>query len=156
MEFLPYADGANVEHFDQFASASKEDMLRYWKMGAEAAKDGKIVLYKGWPDHDCNFTVPAFTKQSQKEKEAFARSRITYPLACFLIGARENSYFCYGWGYDLNDGQLIDYPQYGYKLGEPKGEATREKDTWIFRRDFQHAQVMVDLEKREADIQWLE
>ncbi len=153
-EFLSFADGAQIEHFDQFSSTAKEDVLAYWKMAAEAADQGKIVLFKAWPDHDINWLNKQFMSKPQAEKEAFARQRITYPLACYLIGAQENSYFCYGWGYDIDDGQLIEYPQYGKKLGPPQGDFQR--DGWLFRRSFQHANVTVDLEKRTAQIQWAE
>jgi len=136
-EFLPYADGAQIEHFDQFASASKEDILAYWKIADEAAKARKIVLYKGWPDHNINWLNKEFMARSADEKEAVAREMITYPLACYLIGARENSWFCYGWGYNIADGQLVEYPEYSRKLGMPKSEAAREG--WIFHREFKHA-----------------
>lgn len=97
-----------------------------------------------------------FMQRSPVEKEAFARRQITYPLACYLIGAQRHAYFSYGWGYGIDDGQLIEYPEYGYTLGEPKGKALRENGTWIFRREFEHATVMADLEKREGNIQWLD
>lgn len=154
MEFLPHADGTMIEHFDGISSKTKEDVLLYWQMAAQAAKAGKIVIYKGWPDQDINWMNQEFMALSQDERESIARNKITYPLACYLIGAQENSYFCYGWGYDIADGQLIDYPEYGKKLGAPKGDAVRKG--WVFRREFAHAKVMVDLEKREGTIQWLE
>jgi len=153
-EFLPVSDGAQIEHFDQFASTAKEDILAYWKMANKAAKAGKIVLYKGWPDHDINWLNKEFMAKPAAEKEAFARKMITYPLACYLIGARENSYFSYGWGYKIEDGQLIDYPEYGNMLGAPKGKAV--SNGWKFKREFEHAKVSVNLEKREGKIQWLE
>ena len=78
---------------------------------------------------------------------------ITYPLACYLIGARENSWFCYGWGYNIAHGQLVDYPEYSRQLGPPKGAAVREH--WVFYREFEHARVTVDLVKRKGTIQWL-
>uniref|UniRef100_UPI003971179B Putative secreted protein n=1 Tax=Rhodopirellula TaxID=265488 RepID=UPI003971179B len=152
-EFLPYSDGAQIEHFDQLSSITKEDMVAYWKMAATAAKDNKIVLYKAWPDHDINWLNRKFMSQSPAKKEAFAREKITYPLACYLIGAEENSYFCYGWGYGIDDGQLVDYPEYRKPLGAPKSRARRTG--WIFRREFEHANVAVDLENRKARIQWL-
>jgi hypothetical protein len=153
-EFLPYSDGAQIEHFDQFASTAREDIITYWKMADEAAKAGKIVLYKGWPDHGINWLNKGFMAKTAAEKEAFARKMITYPLACYLIGARENSYFCYGWGYSIADGQLVEYAEYDKKLGAPKGDAVRKG--WTFRRAFKHANVYVDLEKREGKIQWVE
>lgn len=85
-KFLPYADGAKIEHFDQFASSSKEDIVMYWRMATKAAEEGKIVLYKAWPDHEANFTNPEFMKQNAAELEAIARNKITFPLACYLIG----------------------------------------------------------------------
>jgi hypothetical protein len=152
-EFLPYADGAQIEHFDGLSSTSKEDILLYWQMADEAAKAGKIVIYKGWPDHDINWLNKEFMKLPAAEKEAVARKKIEYPLALYLIGARENSYFCYGWGYGIEDGQLIDYPEYSKKLGAPTGNAVSKG--WKFKREFKHAIVAVDLEKREGKIQWL-
>lgn len=154
MEFLPYADGVKIEHFDQFASATKEDIVMYWRMAAEAAAAGKIVLTKAWPDHEANFTNKAFMKKSPAELEAFAREKLTFPLACFLIGARRHAYFCYGWGYDVEDGQLVEYPEYRHRLGPPQGEASRVGRSWVFTRDFEHASVRVDLEKRTANIAW--
>lgn len=153
-EFLPYTDGAMIEHFDSISSKKKEDMVAYWKMGAEAAKAGKIVVYKGWPDQDINWLNKEFMALDAAEKERIAREKLVYPLACFLIGAQENAYFCYGWGYNIKDGQLIEYPEYSKKLGAPKGEASR--DGWVFKRDFAHAKVTVDLEKRDAKIEWLD
>lgn len=151
-EFLPFADGAQIEHFDQFSSATKEDVVAYWKMAAEAAKSGKIVLFKAWPDHDINWLNKTFMAKPQAEKESFARKMMTYPLACYLIGAKENSYFCYSWGYNIDDGQLVEYPEYRKKLGPPKGGFQR--DQWVFRRSFQHAHVTLDLENRTAQIEW--
>jgi len=155
-QFLPYADGAMIEHFDGLSSTTKEETLRYWQMAAEAARAGKIVVYKCWPDHNINWLNKEFMSKPDAEKEAIARRRIGYALACYLIGAQENSYFCYGWGYNIADGQLIDYPEYRHRLGPPKGDAIREPGTWIFRREFEHARVVVDLEKREGGIEWLE
>ncbi|MFC5050749.1 putative glycoside hydrolase [Rubritalea spongiae] len=152
-EFLPYTDGAMIEHFDSISSKEKEDMVAYWKMGAEAAKDGKIVIYKGWPDQDINWLNKEFMALDAAEKERIARENLVYPLACFLIGAHENSYFCYGWGYNIKDGQLVEYPEYSKKLGAPISKATR--DGWIFKREFKHAKVTVDLENRKANIEWL-
>lgn len=152
-EFLPYGDGAQIEHFDGLSSKDKEDILLYWQMADEAAKAGKMVLYKGWPDQDIYWLNMDFMKKSAAEKEQIARDLIEYPLALYLIGARENSYFCYGWGYDIDDGQLVDYPEYSRKLGAPKGVAVSKG--WKFKREFEHAKVFVDLEKREGKIEWL-
>ncbi|EMI54590.1 putative glycoside hydrolase [Rhodopirellula sallentina] len=151
-EFLPHSDGAQIEHFDQFSSTAKEDIVAYWQMANAAAKQGKIVLYKGWPDHDVNWLNRSFMSKPAREKETIARESITFPLACYLIGACENSYFCYGWGYGVDDGQLIEYPEYQKSLGAPKQIARR--NGWVFRRQFAHADVTAVLENRTASIRW--
>ena len=111
-----------------------------------------IVLYKAWPDHGANFINQEFMKPDAAKRQAFAREKITFPLACYLIGAQRHAYFCYGWGYNAEDGQLVEYPEYRRRLGPPKGNASRTAQSWVFSREFEHAAVRVDLEKREANI----
>ena len=35
-----------------------------------------------------------------------AQKEITFPLACFLVGAEPNCFFCYSWGWTAKDGAL--------------------------------------------------
>lgn len=44
------------------------------------------------------------------------------------------------------------YPEFDKPLGEPKGDATR--GGWTYTREFEHASVVVDLEKKTAKIDW--
>ena len=81
-----------------------------------------------------------------------AKEKITFSLACFLIAARANSYFCYSWGWRERDGSLVDYPEFRKPLGKPKGAATRKG--WIYTRSFERASVRVDLSRRTAGIDW--
>ena len=64
--------------------------------------------------------------------EQFSKERLTYHLAVFLIGARPHSYFQYGWGWKLQNGGLVEYPEFSKPLGAPKAEATRpDPAAWI-------------------------
>ena len=92
-------------------------------------------------------------KKPHEEVYRVASERITYPLACFLVAAQKDSYFCYSWGYREQHGSLVDYPEFHKPLGEPKGDAA--KDGWIYTRSFEHAEVWVDLSKRTARIDWI-
>lgn len=86
---------------------------------------------------------------------ALAKERLEYYLACYLIGAQPYSYFQYGWGWNLADGSLYDYPELRKPLGAPKGPYQRTNpDGWEFTREFEHAHVWVDTEKGQAKITW--
>ncbi len=145
-EYLPQADGATVEHFTAFASTSAESIVQDIKAIARAAKAGKIVAVKGWPDPDFNWTNRKKMELDVEELTAEARETITFSLACFLVAARENCYFCYSWGYREHHGSLLDYAEFHKPLGKPKDEATR--NGWVYTRSFEHARVWVDLAER--------
>ena len=151
-EYLPYADGAIVEHFAAFGSRTKESIARDIESITKAGKAGKIVVVKGWPDEEFNWTNERKMALPQEELAGEAKRKITFPLACFLIAAQEHSYFCYSWGYRERHGSLVDYPEFHKRLGKPKGDATR--NGWIYTRSFEHASVRVDLSEKTARIDW--
>ncbi|MCX7013932.1 MAG: putative glycoside hydrolase [Candidatus Sumerlaeota bacterium] len=154
-DYIDYADGALFEHFDQFASDAKECILSDWETMKWAADKGKITIIKAWPDQGFNWQDKDLMKKPYAELEQMAREKITYPLACFLIGARDYSYFCYSWGYQYEHGSLIHYPEYYKPLGKPRSDFTRlSPDGWEFTREFEHASVWVDLANRKARIDW--
>lgn len=68
------------------------------------------------------------------------------------MAAETNSYFCYTWGYREMHGTFDWYPELDKPLGPPQGNAVR--DGWTYRREFKHASVFVDLEKKTARIDW--
>ncbi len=149
-DFPDYTDAAMIEHFGQFQSSSKECMLRDIQEMEKACKNGKIVVFKGWPGF--TFTDRNAMRKSLSEKREIAKKNLLFPLAAFLVGAQENAYFVYSWGYRIDNGCLEWYPEFDKPLGEPMGDMVR--DGWILSRQFKHASVWVNLETREADIQW--
>jgi hypothetical protein len=150
-KLLQYADGAMIESFDHPKYGdSKEVLAAYFKATRAAARDGKIVLLKGWPGF--TFRQPDMMKKPHTELAGLARERITFPLACFLIAAEPNVYFCYTWGYRENGGTFDWYPEFDKPLGPPLGEA--KKTGWVYQREFEHASVWVNTESKQAKITW--
>jgi len=151
-EYLDYADGVMCEHFTAFHSRDKASISGDIQAISNAGKKGKIVVVQGWPDPEFTWLNKEKMKQPFARLAQDARDKITFSLACFLVAAQENAYFQYSWGYREDHGALIDYPEFRKPLGEPKGEAVKED--WVYTRSFEHATVRVDIEHREASINW--
>lgn len=152
--YLPAADGAMIDDFDRAANdpqkrQSREYLAATIRMMSDAARDGKIVIFKAWPGFTW-WSDKDLMKQPAEAQLTAARENLTFPLACFLIGAGEHSYFNYTWGWTVDQGALAWYPEFDKPLGAPNGPATREG--WTFRREFEHASVFVDVENRTAKI----
>jgi len=152
-KLLQFADGAMIESFchPKYGS-SKEVVTAYFAATRAAARRGKIVILKGWPGF--TFRQKEMMQKPHAELARLARERITFPLACFLVAAEPHSYFCYTWGYREHHGTFDWYPEFDQPLGPPKGEAKR--DGWKYKREFAHASVFVDLDKKTAKIDWKE
>jgi hypothetical protein len=148
--FLPFADGAMIEHFGHFKASGKEAMAEDMAAMRDAALAGKIVCMKAWPGF--SWLDKEMMGKTHAELAALARERLAFPLACFLAAAEANCYFCYTWGYGEEHGTFDWYPEFDKPLGEPQGAANR--DGWIFRREFAHASVVVNLETKTSRIDW--
>lgn len=64
-----------------------------------------------------------FMHKPRAELLQLARERITFPLACYLVAAETNVYFCYTWGYCEMHGTVDWYPEFDNPLGPPLGAA---------------------------------
>lgn len=150
-KLLKFADGAMIERFGHFdTGSSKEHLASFFRATEAAAKDGKIVQLKGWPGF--SYRQPEVNQTPHDDLMRLARERITFSLACFLVAAQPNTYFCYTWGYREKHGTFDWYPEFDKPLGPPKGNAKRSG--WAYQREFEHAMVFVDLETRAARIDW--
>ena len=139
-----------IEHFGHFTSGSKEDMKADLESLALADAKGKFVVLKGWPGF--SWLDTDMMKRPHNELLKRARENIVFPLACFLVGAQPQSWFCYAWGYRDMHGMLDAYPELDKPLGLPKGDATWEGFTAT--REFAHASVWVNLAAKQARIDW--
>ena len=149
-EYLDLADAAIIEHFNHFASTSKESIRQDLTDMNEASKGGKIVILKAFPDF--NWTQRQKMAQDYAVLLEEAREDITFPLACFLVAAGPYSYFNYSWGYRPQFGTLEWYDELDRPLGEPLGDA--EINGWEYTREFEHVKVWVNIETKEATIDW--
>ena len=150
MEYLDMTDAAAIEHFDHFASTSKESIQRDMEAVMEAGRRGKITILKTFPGF--NWTDSEKMSEPYEDLLQEARENITFPLACYLVVAEPYSYFNYSWGYSPNFGTLEWYDELDRPLGEPLGAAVQ--DGWEYTREFEHVKVWVNIETREARIEW--
>jgi hypothetical protein len=146
----PGIDYVIIEHFAGFETGSPEDIKADLESIPLALSKGKGVILKGWPGFD--FTDREMMKRPHGELLERARKEITFPLACYLIGAQPGVYFCYSWGYTDTTGTLDSYPELERPLGPPRGDAVWSGNTAT--REFGHASVRVNLDTREAKIDW--
>lgn len=152
-QYLPLTDGAMVDDFDRNPNIHKQSpeyMANTIEAMRKAAADGKIVVFKGWPDF--SMKDKDMMKRPHDELARLAGEQITFPLASFLVGAGRHCYFQYTWGWDSDCGTFDRHPEFDKPLGAPKGDAVREG--WTFRREFEHASVFVDVEKLKGRIDW--
>jgi len=147
--FPDYTDAIMIEHFGIINSTSKESMLFDIQQMEKAGKSGKIVVFKGWPNH--YWLEKDFMAKSLKEKQQISKENITFPLAAFLVGAQEYSYFIYSWGYRMEMGCLEWYPEFDKPLGKPLGDMTI--NGWDLSREFEHLFVSINLETKEVTIE---
>ena len=149
-ELFEIGDAFMFEHYkaDQLA---KEAIVADWDLMKKISAAGKIAVWRIGVEVE----TEGKTDPGAADSEKLARERLPYHLAVFLIGARPYSYFQYGWGWTLQDGALVDFPEFSKPLGAPKGEATRpDPAAWTFTREFERASVRVDLESGRAEILW--
>src|SRR5690606_14283859 len=97
LKYYRYCEAAMLEHFTSFLGKSKEATANNIKAIQEAGKMGKIVIVKGWPEF--NWQDKGMMEKTFAELLELSRAQIDYPLACFLVAADKNAFFCYTWGY---------------------------------------------------------
>ena len=146
-QVYPVSDAIMFENYATVKS-SKESLLAEWGEMQKNAKDGKISVFRLGVEGTGRRNLKPNMPKLAKEKAEFA-------LACYLIGAEPYSYFMYSWGWKVSTGPLVDYPEFTKPLGPPKGAYKRSTpDRWEFTREFEHASVWVDTDKRKAKINW--
>ncbi|MEP3838625.1 MAG: putative glycoside hydrolase [Algibacter sp.] len=154
---FPSIDANMFEHYGN-AFLSKEKLLQDWEDMLRIAKAGKMSIFRIGVEYDSDAEEKKDFYKGRLRNERFAvlsKEKLEYYHACYLIGAQPYSYFQYGWGWQLAHGSLLDYPEFQKPLGEPKGPYTRTiPDGWEFTREFEHASVWVNLDKKQAKIDW--
>ncbi|SDS23738.1 Hypothetical glycosyl hydrolase family 15 [Polaribacter sp. KT25b] len=149
-DFPENTDAIMIEHFGYFNSKTKESMLKDIQEMEAAGKTGKIVVFKSWPENA--WLNKGFMAKSEKEKEQISKEHLNFALASFLAGAQKHSYLIYNWGYRLEMGSLLWYPEFDKPLGKPLDDM--QTNGWILTRNYEHASVWVDLENKKSRIDW--
>lgn len=154
-DVFPAIDAAMFEHYNE-KKLTKENILKEWGYMLANAKAGKMSVFRIGVEVEKDASVESLKGAAKKtELEKLSKKRLEYYHACFLIGAQPYAYFQYGWGWRLETGPLVDYPELLKPLGAPKGAYERVTENgWEFTREFEHASVWVDTEKKEAKIKW--
>lgn len=128
-----YAPEAIIKDWEQMKLFHDAGKLSVWRIGVNNTGD---------------------TKDANASWEERSKELATFWTAAFLIGAQEYSYLQYGWGFQLKKGgSLVDYPEFKKRLGPPLGDYV-QKDEFEFTRNFQFADVWVDLQNKKAQINW--
>ncbi|KJD36358.1 hypothetical protein PW52_04950 [Tamlana sedimentorum] len=154
-DVFPAIDAAMFEHYNS-KKLSKENLLKEWGYMLANAKAGKMSIFRIGVEAEKEEASQTLIKGSRGASlKGLSKERLEYYQACYLIGAQPYSYFQYGWGWRLNTGPLVDYPELMKPLGAPKGAYNRVVDNgWEFTREFEHASVWVNTEIQEAKITW--
>ncbi|MFI3330631.1 MAG: putative glycoside hydrolase [Rikenellaceae bacterium] len=151
VDLTQYTDGSFQEHFYRKNSTTPDEVLENIKICQDEASQGRIFIAKCWPRY--YYRNYGSYDDTDEEMEENTRLDIVYPLACYLVAMGKYSYFAYSHGYTNSTGALIDFEEYDKHLGKPYGPAVQ--DGYIFTRQFEHANVWVDVENELATIDWV-
>jgi len=158
VDVFPHVDATMFEHYNS-TKLTKENLLEEWDDMLRIAKSGKMSVFRigveAEEETEKEIKGMPWPKRS-KILEKKSKERAEYFLAAYLIGAQPYSYFQYGWGWRLDTGPMVDYPDLLKPLGAPKAPYARTSaDKWEFTREFEHAKVWIDTDKKIAKITWL-
>jgi hypothetical protein len=158
LEYIKYFDGSYIEGFEhKVGQVTREDYLAKGIDAIQtAARNGKIIAFTiGMGEYGGSEMNIDDTQAAVKDVDSI-HERLVYTLSLFLVCAEKYSYFMASDGYGVDNGRsglwMKPIPEYSYPLGAPKGPAV--KDGYIYRRNFEHARVMVDIQKQKAEIIW--
>ena len=153
-DVFPSCDAFMFEHYNASVT-TKENLLKEWGDMLLNAKAGKISVFRFGAKTKGSRLATDDGETREEEKAKLSQEQVEFYLACYLVGAQPYSYFQYNWGWNLSDGNLVNYPELLKPLGAPKEAYKRVSPKgWQFTREFEHASVWVDTEKREAKITW--
>jgi hypothetical protein len=159
LEYMNYFDGSYIEGFEHATGGlSREEYMAKGISAVQAeARKGRIIAFTigmGKDKGDAELGTDEVREQASSWDAV--RQRFVYSLALYLICAEKYSYFMASDGYGVDSGSNLFWmksiPEYSYPLGAPKGSAVKRGYTYI--REFEHASVLIDVQKEQAEIIW--
>jgi hypothetical protein len=158
LEYINAFDGSYIEGFEHAVGkmSRKDYMAKGIAAIQTAARQGKIIAFTMETGKYADTDMDMAGSQSKSKEFSGLKERLTYALALFLICAEPHSYFMLSDGYGVDNGRsdlwMQEIPEYNFPLGAPQGTAVQ--DGYVYRREFAHASVAVDIKKEAADISW--
>jgi len=160
LDYLQYFDGSYLEGIESQANGLTR--LEYLTKGIaaiqQAAREGKIICMSMGLGRAALGGLRIDDSRQSLTRGANTQPRLEYCLALFLICAEKYSYVYPHDGYDVNNNRssvwLKRFPEYDLPLGPPKGPATQ--DGYTYTREFEHASVFLDIEKKQGRVTWKE
>lgn len=162
LKYMEYFDGSYLEGFTHpIGTVSEADYIaKGIEATQKAARDGKIIaMTLGLGESEADEDGIDDTRLGLESLTGL-NSRVDFLIGLFLVCAERHSYLNLHDGYavgtrrgrSLSRVWLRRFPQYDKPLGPPRGPAVR--NGYVFSREFEHASVVLDLEKHEAEIDW--
>jgi hypothetical protein len=159
MQHLEYLDGSYVERWAvPMGGRNFADYVTDGMRGmSQALADGKIILFNSDPEVMGRGVYPS-RAADYASREQWMKEHIRFPLAVFLMVAEEGAFFHWGTGPNVLPGPTMDiwrndiYDELRRPLGKPIGPASVNGHTYT--RQFEHVDVSLDVERREATFDW--
>lgn len=158
LSYLQYFDGSYLEGIETQANGLSR--VEYLAKGIDAvqtaARQGKIICMSIGLGNASLTGLKIDDSRKRLARGENIQPRLEYCLALFLICAEKYSYFLPHDGYDVNNHRsavwLTRFPEYDKPLGPPQGPAVQ--NGYTYTRDFESANVFLDIDKEEAKITW--
>lgn len=131
LQYLQYLDGA-MDEFWAMDWGPGYYSVDEWELGLERA-----LLTQAASDH---FIAVTHGTADESQRQTFA-------FASYLLITQGNASFRYA---DDGYNEVLVYDNYFYELGQPLGNAYEDDGIW--KREFDHATVIVNPETHEAEI----
>ncbi len=150
-------DGSYLERWAffnrAFTQSEADAIVTSIQLMREALMKGKIINLQSDPGYTTDLPEPT----TRAEKMVFMQEYVHFPLAVFLIIAEKNAYFSYNMGVNTasNSQEVWDasfIKEFGYYLGEPLGEPT--KNGYVYKRSYDNLDLTVNVSTKETSFIW--
>ena len=152
-EFLKYFDGSYLEGFDKggFGMTYANYLAKGIEAVQKSAREGNVIamsLGLGKSLKSEHVGIDDIRESLEINKDT--KKHLDYLLAIFLVCAEKYSYVYPHDKYDSMTSAtwLKTFPQYEKPLGKPLGYAKRKG--YIYTREFEHLDVVLDIENKTA------
>jgi hypothetical protein len=155
--YLKYFDGSYLEGFDNenFGMTYADYLAKGMEAFQKSAREGNVIAMSiglGKSLSGAHIGIDDVRESIELNEDLSAH--LDYLLAIFLVCAEKYSYVYPHDGYNgmTSATWLKTFPQYEKTLGKPLGYAKR--DGYIYTREFEHLDVVLDIENKTATLNY--